>query len=223
MGVIMEKLALTRSYLETLSSVDLIDLASDYGVDIPEGLNRRFIISELLDVIDFETTDALKNTEDDAQKNDDVQINQADRKYFATKIVAVLRNPSWLFVFWTINKHDIEKDFSKKHTLSLHLGYYFTKDAMQPDEVHSIPTNFDQKDLNIFISKKCYAICVSLVLENKEHVVQTIAHSNKVIIAQVSPEVSALKLPLDAPPITLLSGIDHLWHSHYFIHNQTNA
>ena len=41
---------LTLSYLETLSSADLIALADDYGIDIPDNLNRRFIIGELLEV-----------------------------------------------------------------------------------------------------------------------------------------------------------------------------
>ena len=46
----MEKTFLTRQYLETLSSADLMALAEDYDIDIPAELNRRFIIGELLEV-----------------------------------------------------------------------------------------------------------------------------------------------------------------------------
>ena len=46
----MEGKKLSRTYLETLPSADLISLADEYGIDIPENLNRRFIIGELLEV-----------------------------------------------------------------------------------------------------------------------------------------------------------------------------
>jgi hypothetical protein len=43
----MENKSFTLAYLETLSSADLIALADDYGIDIPDNLNRRFIIGKL--------------------------------------------------------------------------------------------------------------------------------------------------------------------------------
>ena len=48
----MEQNFLSRTYLETLSTADLISLADDYGIDIPDDLNRRFIIGELLEFAD---------------------------------------------------------------------------------------------------------------------------------------------------------------------------
>ena len=48
----MENMTLSRQYLETLTSADLIELADEYGIDIPEGLSRRFVIGELLEAID---------------------------------------------------------------------------------------------------------------------------------------------------------------------------
>ena len=47
---IMENKNLSRSYLETLSTADLIVLADDFDIDIPDNLNRCFIIGELLEV-----------------------------------------------------------------------------------------------------------------------------------------------------------------------------
>ena len=35
---------LSRNHLETLTSSQLIELADEYGIDIPDDLNRRFII-----------------------------------------------------------------------------------------------------------------------------------------------------------------------------------
>ena len=48
----MENIPISLSYLETLSTADLIELAEEYDLDIPEQLNRRFIIAELLEIAD---------------------------------------------------------------------------------------------------------------------------------------------------------------------------
>ena len=48
----MENIPISLSYLETLSTADLLELAEEYDLDIPEQLNRRFIISELLEIAD---------------------------------------------------------------------------------------------------------------------------------------------------------------------------
>ena len=45
----MEEKILSRQYLESISTADLISLAFDYGIDIPENLSRRFVIGELLE------------------------------------------------------------------------------------------------------------------------------------------------------------------------------
>ncbi len=39
---------LSREYLETLSSIELIRLADEYGIDIPDDLSRQFIIGDLI-------------------------------------------------------------------------------------------------------------------------------------------------------------------------------
>ena len=58
----MDNSVLTRTYLETLSTSDLIALADDYGIDIPPELNRRFIIAELLEAAEDVNDDADEMT-----------------------------------------------------------------------------------------------------------------------------------------------------------------
>ncbi|MEE0998901.1 MAG: hypothetical protein UIH41_04470 [Treponemataceae bacterium] len=48
----MNTMIVSRTYLESLSTADLISLADEYGIDIPENLNRRFIIGELLEAVE---------------------------------------------------------------------------------------------------------------------------------------------------------------------------
>lgn len=46
---IMETKNITLSHLATLSTADLLSLADEFGIDIPENLNRSFVIRELLE------------------------------------------------------------------------------------------------------------------------------------------------------------------------------
>ena len=43
------------AYLETLAFKDLVKLADEYGVDVPQDLDRRFLIAELLELAQEES------------------------------------------------------------------------------------------------------------------------------------------------------------------------
>ena len=47
----MENTEITRPFLETLSFSDLVKVADEYGIDVPEDLNRSFLIGEILEVV----------------------------------------------------------------------------------------------------------------------------------------------------------------------------
>ena len=42
---------ITRNYLETLSFSELVAIADEYGVDVPEDLDHRFLIAEILELV----------------------------------------------------------------------------------------------------------------------------------------------------------------------------
>ena len=44
--------SINRAYLETLIFSDLVQLADKYGVDVPDDLDRRFLIAELLELVE---------------------------------------------------------------------------------------------------------------------------------------------------------------------------
>ena len=48
--VAMSEEPINRASLEKLSFSDLVKLADEYGVDVPEDLDRRFLIAELLEL-----------------------------------------------------------------------------------------------------------------------------------------------------------------------------
>ncbi len=115
---------LTRHYLETVSTDALRKLADEHGLYLPPQLNRRFIISELLDWTGASNDDVSTsqlNLEDETKEND------ANQVYSSTEITALIRDPMWLFIYWDFHAEELAEfmenpDFEtfllRVHTLS---------------------------------------------------------------------------------------------------------
>ena len=95
----------SRAWLETLSTGELIVLAEDIGIDIPPGLERIFIIEELL----------LESALLGEPKTEDIQINPSwtesvllPKQYNISFIEVIIRDPLWVYVYWEIKSHDRE-------------------------------------------------------------------------------------------------------------------
>ena len=61
------------AYLETLAFKDLVKLADEYGVDVPQDLDRRFLIAELLELAQEESNASdvqMIITDDDGEENE---------------------------------------------------------------------------------------------------------------------------------------------------------
>ena len=95
----MDSVPLTKAYLESLSTNDLLLLADDYGIDIPEGLNRRLIIGELLELAEENErfSSHLPVLADAAMPEPEQGLPET---YNETRITAMIRDPAWIFVFW---------------------------------------------------------------------------------------------------------------------------
>jgi len=98
-------LSVSRHLLGSLSIAELIKLADIYGVDIPAGLDRSFIIEEILECV----------SSDDRETKDDIVVNPSyseavflPKQYNISYIEVIIRDPLWAFVFWEIKGHDKE-------------------------------------------------------------------------------------------------------------------
>jgi hypothetical protein len=106
----MDDPRLKRPLLESLSTGELIRLADSYGIEIPPGLERVFIVRELLDI----ALDAEPDSEEEWEANqnaihDDLTETAAlPKQYNITFIEVMVRDPLWAFVFWEIKKSDKE-------------------------------------------------------------------------------------------------------------------
>jgi hypothetical protein len=97
---------MTISYLESLSTGELIDLAGEKGLDIPGDLDRVFIIEEL-----FYLEHEGKAAEMEDSGRTDAQFQEfvaLPRQYHISFINVLIRDPLWAFVFWEIKAHDRE-------------------------------------------------------------------------------------------------------------------
>jgi hypothetical protein len=96
----------TRNWLESLSTGELAKLAEDFGIDIPAGLERIFIIEELL----LESAAAV---EQNSENEMEVILSYTDpvalpKQYNISFIEVIIRDPLWAYVFWEIKAHDRE-------------------------------------------------------------------------------------------------------------------
>jgi len=97
--------SVSRHLLESLSISELIKLADIYGVDIPAGLDRIFIIEEILECV----------SSDNRKTKDDIVVNPSyseavllPKQYNISYIQVIIRDPLWAYVFWEIKGHDKE-------------------------------------------------------------------------------------------------------------------
>ncbi|MCL2440733.1 MAG: DUF4912 domain-containing protein [Treponema sp.] len=95
----------SRQWLESLSTDELIKLADSYGVDIPPELERIFIIEELLEIT---------NTENQ-EPSEEIKINPSytesallPKQYNISFMEVIIRDPLWVFVFWEVKGQERE-------------------------------------------------------------------------------------------------------------------
>ena len=214
-------MTLSRQYLETLTSADLIELADEYGIDIPEGLSRRFVIGELLEAIDDPRSD----------NKDDLAINEGNvqtpvvlpKSYNETQITVILRNPAWAFVYWDLNESDYREAVQTKSFSSfmLRVVYFSSLEDEASTEMYDIPVRYEDSDRYILLSQAEVAVRIDFVAEYKNREPRILARSRKILIPKGCPEINSKSLSEKKDPILELSGFSELCRSHYMNHRQS--
>jgi len=94
----------------SLSTDELIKLADSYGIDIPQDLERIFIIEEL---IEYFNSEQLKTGEQEPKE--DININPSysetaalPKQYNISYIDVIIRDPLWIYAFWEVKEQDKE-------------------------------------------------------------------------------------------------------------------
>lgn len=216
----MDTILISRTYLESLSTADLISLADEYGIDIPENLNRRFIIGELLEVIedgDSEKYETLQETDELPEKID------LPSSYNETCITAIIRNPAWVYVYWDISNADLEKiqNSTSFSSLNLKLCFFARGNEEKPTETFDISVSLKDREQYILLPKTDYSFRVDLVIEDKNQLQTCLVRSKTILLPQNLPHINTETLEQEITPIMELSGFKDLLKNHYLNHRQS--
>ena len=197
---------LTLAYLESLSTGELIDLAAGNGVDIPSGLERAFIIEELL-YLNKETEET-----EFCDINQFSQFMVLPQQHHVTFIDVLIRDPLWAFVFWEIKAHDR----SVHENAADFKGYCLrviplNEDSLQPDEAASFIVTVDTGDSARYLGfssedGRCFK--VELCMLNREERV-ALAESHPFSLPRlIKPKPDEDLQAVYRNPLARLSGID---------------
>jgi len=206
----------SRSQLESLSTDELIKLADTHGIDIPPGLERIFIVEELLDITE---------TESDENSGEAMEISHVfpetaplPKQYNISYIEVIIRDPLWVFVYWEIKGHDREisenaNDFK---------GYFLKIIPLDENKIdenkNSFTVSIDAEDNGRYIGLTenssnesgsnqpgCYTIKLGVLRGSGEHY---IASSAPFYMPRLSE--NELISELNKNPLINLSGIQDL-------------
>lgn len=228
----MERVNLTRSYLESLSSADLKDLADEYGIDIPENLTRRFVIAELLEAsaenpaADSFTVCAQGTAHTKICKNLYQSLGAVPElpfSYNENKINAVLRNPAWCYVYWDIKKSDYEElinDIFFVHFV-IRISYFRESGNSAACDEFDISVEQNDRDQYVFLSAQARAVKFTLLAEFEDNRFMELARSESLLIPFKRPYIGSLFLQRDFLPIFALSGLPELIRYQYNEHRQS--
>ncbi len=106
--------------LESYSIEELYALADKMGLDLPPGLERPFVVEELIEALDEDTEDR-RSSRGEAVHVDEKKFSGAgldgiaagadegtlEERYNETMIHAIVRDPSWAFAFWDLSDADL--------------------------------------------------------------------------------------------------------------------
>ena len=219
--VIMNEEPINRASLEKLSFSDLVQLADEYGVDVPEDLDRRFLIAELL-----ELSEESNNKEDEmiiASEADSQQPLILNGNFNETQVSCVLRNPAWLFVFWNLNDSDSAKISDNPGcSLKLRICSFTDPKDTKPDEAFEVQTTSDSQEQYVLLPQGKKFIKVELIYVNGG-AGEVIAFSPVIAIPQGATLVNDLQpgRQEDFSPVEELSGIRELITEQYKNHRHS--
>lgn len=212
---------INRAYLETLSFSDLSKMADDYGIDVPENLDRRFLIAELLEIVEENEgfdDEMIISSEVEAQEEKSLPKN-----YNETQISGILRNPAWLFVFWNISENDQQLIKSMPGcSLKLRICTMESPKEQVPLEAFEIQITDDVQEQYVLLPTGQQFIKVELVYVTAS-AGKVLAFSPIISIPQGSALVNELQpgMETEYPEIIQLSGLKTVINEQYKNHRHS--
>lgn len=157
---------LSREYLETLSSAELIHLADEYGVDIPDDLNRQFIIGDLLEFADeLESDERYRESVVLSDTGQVMNVNVLPDSYNENRVNVILRNPASIFVWWDLSESTLKQLEEDSGTLRLSVNFFETLDDLKPCDSFEIKISEKERSRYVIIPSDKKFVRVDLVCD----------------------------------------------------------
>lgn len=202
---------LTKSYLQTLSTDDLLHLADTYGLFLSADLTRRLLIGELLDI-----NDELPEDEQNGSSAEGTVPNEAGG-YSVTEIHIILKDPIWFFVFWNFHRA-----LSASLTASKGFAYFFLRVyALSPEDTEQSLDYFDieipaeDRTRYVHVSFDEYLHRIDLMARFSDNREQLLAQSNIIGMRRKNIPQRLCISQNNADKILSLSGLADLKKSHF--------
>lgn len=217
----MNETTVNRTYLEALSFSSLVELADEYGVDVPKDLDRRFLIAELLELTKENNPIEEKMIIEPEEESD--QVQNLPQNYNKTQVSCVLRNPSWLFVFWNINDSDAENLHNEECSLKLRICSMKNQEEQIPLEAFELNCAVESQEQYVLLPNLCEFVKVELLIEEKMNNSKVLAFSPIVAIPQGNEFVYNFQPGRDESfsPIMKLSGAEDIFLQQYKHHRHS--
>ena len=211
----------TKQSLESSSASDLIRYADELGIDIPENLDRNFIIGELLEAA---MESGVKSGSESIRETSDQNVAlELPLSYNETSISASLRNPAWAFVFWDIKEADLKKIKADNSSLSLHIAFLAKPDDEKSVNSIDIQVALKDREQYVLLEGRHRYFAVQLVAQGEDGKSEILAVSKPIEIQREREDFTGY-VPGDVPEMNELeknSGLERIITEHYFNHRQS--
>lgn len=218
----MNSAPFTKTHLESLSTNDLLLLADDHGVDIPEGLNRRLIIGELLEIAEENErfSQHASYLADAAMPEPDENLPET---YNETRVTVLIRDPGWIFVYWDFHTSQFNAitNLESFETFFLRVNTFSREDPTKLIDFFDVDVGVNDRKWYIHLAD-CRNICrVDLYARNTHEKDRLLAAS---VLKGIRPG-NSIGIKGQArrrcPPLLELSGLSELRNTHFRNHRQS--
>ncbi|MDR2784160.1 MAG: DUF4912 domain-containing protein [Treponema sp.] len=112
----MKSTELSRTYLEGLTTEELIVLADRFDIEVPPDLAWGFIVETLLEINRAEESESVGYLDNPARREkrekmeEDAPVGAVPlpEQYNISFVDILIRDPLWVYVFWEIKSHEKE-------------------------------------------------------------------------------------------------------------------
>lgn len=216
--------------IDALSLEELYALADKTGLDLPPGLERPFVVEEIVDALEEDSEDRRavqgEAVHIDEKKYSGFRIGELDidigpdealeSRYNETMIRAIARDPSWAFAYWDVADSDLEALRGDESTAGLFLRVAEigpSADQSDPQrEYFDIPVSDSDLEWYINLPRSGVRFRIDLCARRGAQTskLRVLARSNEVESPRQSLAPSAQALGPESFELLALSGVENL-------------